>query len=235
MNSFRPSGSMKNPSSGISPAKEAENYFKYLKTVGVDYVEPAPFEEKSEPGCREKFNELLKEVASCKNCELAKTRTQTVFGSGNPDAELMFVGEAPGAEEDRQGKPFVGRAGKLLTKMINAIDFSRDDVFIANVLKCRPPQNRDPKPEEVALCEGFLIRQIELIRPLFICALGLHAVKTLLRTKLSISKLRGSFHDYHGVPLLVTYHPAALLRNPGWKKAAWEDLKFLRDEHKKAR
>ncbi len=235
---------------------EAVNYFNYLKEMGVDSVEPAAYNRCADeeilpndlPNDLAKGGEELKksrsyasgglekiaaQVASCKSCGLHETRTQTVFGTGSPKADIMFVGEAPGKEEDKQGKPFVGRAGQLLTKMINAINFSRDDVYIANVLKCRPPQNRDPKPEEVALCEDYLIRQIEAIKPKFICAMGLHAAHTLLRTKDSLGKLRGRFHDYHGVPLMATYHPAALLRNPGWKQAAWEDLKVLRDEHKK--
>lgn len=181
----------------------------------------------------ERLDKIRKEVEGCGNCGLSKTRNLVVFGTGSPNAEIMFVGEAPGADEDQQGKPFVGRAGQLLTKMIEAINFKREDVFIANVLKCRPPNNRDPKPEEVTACEHFLIRQIESVKPLVLCALGTHAAQTLLKTDVTIGRLRGEFHDYHGVPLLPTYHPSFLLRSPSYKKQAWEDLKLLRDEAKK--
>lgn len=170
-------------------------------------------------------------VSGCTRCPLASSRMKFVFGSGNPSAEVMFVGEAPGADEDMQGLPFVGRAGQLLTRMIEAIKLRREDVYIANILKCRPPGNRDPHPAEIEKCEPILIRQIELIRPKIICALGRISGKTLLRTEASLAALRGKVHDYHGVKLVVTYHPAALLRNPNWKRPAWDDLKFLRREY----
>jgi DNA polymerase len=172
---------------------------------------------------------LAAEVAACTRCPLlATTRTQTVFGTGSPTARLMFIGEAPGAEEDRTGVPFVGRAGALLTDMITkGMGLAREDVYIANVLKSRPPGNRDPLPEEVANCLPFLERQIEIIRPEFLCLLGRIAASTLLDTALSLGKLRGRWHHYHGIPAVVTYHPAYLLRNPASKKEAWEDLQIL--------
>jgi DNA polymerase len=147
---------------------------------------------------------------------------------GDPNADFMLVGEAPGANEDEQGEPFVGQAGQLLNKIIGAIGLSRDDVFIANVLKHRPPGNRNPLPEEITACSPYLVRQIELIRPKVIVALGTFAAQTLLDTKLTIGKLRGQVHRYYGVPLVVTYHPAALLRNPSWKRPTWEDVQLAR-------
>ena len=167
-------------------------------------------------------------VAACTRCPLYATAKNPVPGTGNPDADFMIVGEAPGANEDEQGVPFVGQAGQLLTKILGAINLSRDDVFIANVLKHRPPGNRNPRPEEVAACSPYLVRQIELVRPKVILALGTFAAQTLLETKTTIGKLRGQIHRYHGVPLIVTYHPAALLRNPAWKRPTWEDVQLAR-------
>ncbi len=171
---------------------------------------------------------VRKEVAACTMCEeLASTRTQTVFGVGNPQARLCFLGEAPGADEDRQGEPFVGRAGQLLTKIIEACTLSRQDVYILNVLKCRPPGNRNPLPHEVSNCRGFLDRQLSLIKPEYICCLGTIAAQTLLETDTPISRMRGKFFDYRGIPVMCTYHPAYLLRNPAAKKDVWEDMKVL--------
>jgi uracil-DNA glycosylase family 4 len=171
---------------------------------------------------------IQREVAACTRCgELASTRTQTVFGVGNPQARLCFVGEAPGADEDRQGEPFVGRAGQLLTKIIEACTLRREDVYILNVLKCRPPGNRTPLPPEVANCRGYLDRQLEIIRPAYICCLGLVASTTLLGVESSMAKLRGKFHEYRGIPVICTYHPAYLLRNPPAKREVWEDMKTL--------
>jgi DNA polymerase len=168
------------------------------------------------------------EVAACALCdELASTRTQTVFGVGNPKARLCFLGEAPGADEDRQGEPFVGRAGQLLTKIIEACTLNRSDVYILNVLKCRPPGNRTPLPHEVENCRGFLDRQLALIQPEYICCLGAVAAQTLLQTETTIGRLRGTIHDYRGIGVLCTYHPAYLLRNPAAKKDVWEDMKIL--------
>ena len=165
----------------------------------------------------------------CSRCKLHTLgRRQIVFGVGNPDADLMFVGEAPGADEDIQGEPFVGRAGQLLTKIIAAIGLSREDVYIANVIKCRPPQNRNPEPDEVATCEPFLFQQIDAIRPKVIVALGSFAARALLRTQDPISRLRGRVHEYRGSKLIPTFHPAYLLRNPSSKKEVWEDMKLVR-------
>jgi uracil-DNA glycosylase family 4 len=172
------------------------------------------------------WSALAQTVSQCQRCALHQTRTQTVFGAGNHDARWVFVGEAPGAEEDRQGEPFVGRAGQLLNAMLFALGLRRDEVYIANVLKCRPPENRDPRPEEVEQCEPYLQRQIELIQPSVIVALGRHAAHSLLKTELALGKLRGTPHDYHGTPLVVTYHPAYLLRSPREKAKAWIDLRL---------
>lgn len=167
-------------------------------------------------------------VADCRRCALYATAKNPVPGTGNPNADFMIVGEAPGANEDEQGVPFVGQAGQLLTKIIEAIHLSRDDVFIVNVLKHRPPGNRNPLAEEVTACSPYLVRQIELIKPKVILALGTFAAQTLLETKTTIGKLRGQIHRYYGVPLIVTYHPAALLRNPAWKRPTWEDVQLAR-------
>ncbi|MFZ5874806.1 MAG: uracil-DNA glycosylase [Nitrospirota bacterium] len=166
-------------------------------------------------------------IGDCRRCGLAPTRTNLVFGVGNPRAELVFVGEAPGAEEDAQGVPFVGAAGQLLTKIIEAMGLRRDDVYIANILKCRPPGNRNPLPDEIASCEPFLIAQLEIIAPTVICALGTFAAQTLLKTKDPISRLRGRWHAYHDIPLMPTFHPAYLLRNPAEKKTVWSDVQAV--------
>jgi DNA polymerase len=168
-------------------------------------------------------------VAACRACSLCRTRTQTVFADGDPAARLLFVGEAPGRDEDAQGLPFVGRAGQLLNKMIAAIDLKREAVYICNVLKCRPPDNRVPAPDEVERCRPFLERQIELVKPALICALGLSAAQALLETKSSMASMRGKTFAFRGVPVIPTYHPAALLRNPGLKREAWVDLQRVRD------
>src|SRR5215831_2395632 len=176
----------------------------------------------------ETLEEIASLIASCKKCPLYKTATNPVPGEGHPRAKLMCVGEAPGATEDETGRPFVGAAGQLLTKILAAIDLPREQVYICNVLKHRPPGNRNPLPDEVTACSPYLIRQIELIKPRVILALGTFAAQTLLNTKTAIGKLRGSVHEYHGVPLVVTYHPAALLRNPAWKRPTWEDVQLAR-------
>ncbi len=172
---------------------------------------------------------LRSAVQSCTRCELSKTRTQGVFGVGDIAADWMIIGEAPGADEDRLGEPFVGQAGKLLDAMLAALGLKRgEDVYIANVLKSRPPGNRDPKPEEVQACLPYLLRQIDLIRPKLILAMGRFAAQSLLVTDTSIARMRGRLHEYHGVPLIVTYHPAYLLRNPADKAKSWEDLCLAR-------
>jgi len=167
------------------------------------------------------------DLGECTRCKLHRHRTQIVFGVGNPNAGLVFVGEAPGADEDAQGEPFVGRAGQLLTKIIEAMGMRREDVYICNIIKCRPPNNRTPEADEIVACQPFLLEQLRAIGPRFICALGGPAAQTLLRTKEAISRLRGKFYDYHGIPLLPTFHPAFLLRNPNEKKTVWEDMKLL--------
>ncbi len=171
---------------------------------------------------------LASRVRECTACPLHATRTNTVFGVGNPATDVLFIGEAPGREEDRRGEPFVGRAGQLLNKILAAIQLRREDVYIANILKCRPPDNRDPVESEIRCCEKFLVEQIELIEPRIICALGRIAAQWLLRTKAPLSALRLGEHAYQGVPVLVTYHPAALLRQPQLKRSAWEDFKKLK-------
>ena len=173
---------------------------------------------------------LTEKVSQCSRCaELASTRTQTVFGVGSVGAELCFIGEAPGADEDAQGEPFVGAAGQLLDKIIAACNMKREEVYICNIIKCRPPGNRTPLPNEAANCREYLERQLELIQPKFICALGSTAAKYLLNTSQGIGQLRGRFHDYRGIPVMCTYHPAYLLphRSPGKKKDVWEDMKML--------
>jgi len=175
------------------------------------------------------LKKLEEHVKECTKCELCKNRTNVVFGVGNPDADLMFVGEAPGYYEDVQGEPFVGKAGQLLTKIIESIGMKRGDVYIANILKCRPPDNRNPSANEIVMCSPHLIRQIEIIRPKIICALGTFAAQTLLDTKETIGKLRGRFFEYQSTKFLATYHPAYLLRNPDDKKKVWADIKKVRD------
>ncbi|HIE64284.1 MAG: uracil-DNA glycosylase [Nitrospira sp.] len=176
---------------------------------------------------------IREEMGDCQRCTLCSTRTNIVFGTGNPHASLLFVGEGPGRDEDLQGLPFVGRAGQLLTRMIAAMGFSRDEVYIANIVKCRPPENRNPKPDEIATCRPFLHQQISAIRPRVICALGTFSAQTLLSTEERISDLRGKFHDFFGIKVLPTFHPAYLLRNPSQKKHVWEDLQLIMAELKK--
>jgi len=183
------------------------------------------------PGAVEKLRsleEIAEKVRKCTRCLLYKTATNGVAGEGDPKAKLVCVGEAPGAKEDETGRPFVGQAGQLLTKILEAIDLTREQVFICNVLKHRPPGNRNPLPDEVEACSPYLIRQLELIEPKVIVAFGTFAAQTLLQTKAGIGQLRGLVHRYHGIPLIVTYHPAALLRNPAWKRPTWEDVKLAR-------
>jgi DNA polymerase len=172
------------------------------------------------------LEELRAAIGDCQRCKLCSGRTNIVFGVGNPRAKLMFVGEGPGRDEDLQGEPFVGRAGQLLTDIITkGIGIKREDVYICNVVKCRPPENRNPEPDEVAACEPFLKRQIDLVRPEIIIGLGKFAVQTLLQSSVPISKLRGNWHSYHGIKLMPTFHPAYLLRNPADKKLVWQDIK----------
>ena len=175
--------------------------------------------------------ELRSMISNCSKCPLAPTRHNFVFGEGNPNADILVIGEGPGADEDAQGKPFVGRSGQLLTKILAAIDLSRDDVFIANIVKCRPPNNRRPEPQEINCCEPYLKKQIELIKPVFILALGLTAVDTLLKKSHKMGEIHGKFLSYCGIELITTYHPAALLRNSNLKRETWEDVKYLRAKY----
>jgi len=190
--------------------------------------EQAPVPAASGDGGGLGWTELERRVAGCVACELHRSRTQTVFGTGSREADLMVIGEAPGADEDRQGEPFVGRAGQLLNAMLRAIGLSREEVYIANILKCRPPRNRDPRPEEVAACEAYLHRQVELVRPRVILALGRIAAHNLLKTDAPLGRMRGRRYTYSDteIPVVVTYHPAYLLRNPADKRKTWQDLKF---------
>ena len=185
---------------------------------------------------RETFTETLESIhadlGDCRRCKLARGRNRIVFGDGNLKAKLMFIGEGPGVEEDRQGQPFVGAAGQLLTRIIEAIKLSRNQVYICNVIKCRPPGNRNPESDEIKTCFPFLLRQIAAIQPDFIIALGTFAAQTLLGTATPISRLRGRFHEYKGIKIVPTYHPAYLLRNPDKKRDVWEDLKMLMKEYR---
>lgn len=176
---------------------------------------------------KESLEDIRLDIGDCRRCPLCKERKTIVFGEGNPKAALMFIGEGPGADEDAQGRPFVGRAGRLLDKMIAAMKLRREDVYIANIVKCRPPGNRAPKPLEADTCIQFLDRQIRAIKPKFICALGTIAAQNLLKTDKPISVMRGKFHDRDGAKLMPTYHPAYLLRNPEAKKMVWEDLQMI--------
>ena len=177
------------------------------------------------------LEDVREELGDCRRCKLHSSRTNIVFGTGSPEARLVFVGEGPGRDEDLQGMPFVGLAGQLLTKIIQAIQLSREEVYIANIIKCRPPGNRNPEPDEIRACEPFLIKQLGVIRPKLICALGTFAAQTLLKTEEKISLLRGRFHRYQGIPIMPTYHPAYLLRNPHFKKDVWEDMKKIKGEY----
>lgn len=187
---------------------------------------PAPAAEPHvQTAAGETLEDIRRDLGECARCSLGSQRTNLVFGVGNPSARLVFIGEAPGREEDLKGEPFVGEAGQLLTKIIQAMGFSRDDVYICNVLKCRPPGNRNPHHEEIEQCAPFMLRQVRAIAPEAVVALGTFAAQTLLATKEPISRLRGRFHDYHGIPLMPTFHPAFLVRNPERKREVWDDMK----------
>ncbi|MCY3933217.1 MAG: uracil-DNA glycosylase [Acidobacteria bacterium] len=202
-----------------------------LRDLGfTDAYPPAPSPARATSGGRlERLREVAEEARGCTACGLCRARKTVVFGDGDGEADLMFVGEGPGAQEDRQGLPFVGPAGQLLTRIIQAMDLRREDVYITNVVKCRPPNNRDPQPDETAACRSFLDRQVELIAPRVIVALGRVAAQQLLGTKNSLGRLRGTWHEAGGVPVRVTYHPAFLLRDPSYKRATWEDMQVVRD------
>ncbi|MDQ7011550.1 MAG: uracil-DNA glycosylase [Mariprofundaceae bacterium] len=204
----------------------------YLKQIGVVTPLPETSDHRSvtksssvSPGTD--LDDLAREAASCTACALAEGRTQVVFGVGNPHAGLVFIGEAPGRDEDIRGEPFVGRAGKLLDKMLAALELTRDDVYIMNVVKCRPPGNRDPKPEEVSACRRWFDAQLQAISPKLICLLGRVAAQNVLETDAPLAAMRGRWHAHHGVPVRVTYHPAYLLRSPQQKQRSWNDLREL--------
>jgi DNA polymerase len=211
-----------------APAPAATGTLPGIGSTAVAPLDVAPLP--AAPESDLDWEALRATVSACTRCALAQTRTQTVFGVGNPRARWMFIGEAPGAEEDRRGEPFVGRAGQLLTAMLKAVGLNREDVYIANVLKCRPPGNRDPRPDEAAQCRGYLERQIELVAPALVIAVGRIAAQNLLATDVPLARLRGRVHTLgpRAWPLVVTYHPAYLLRSPGEKRKAWQDLLFAR-------
>lgn len=212
-------------SSSIPPAPQCSDT-SASPTEGNLSLFETPLTEQVAP-C-ESLEQIRADLGDCRRCKLYSTRTNIVFGSGTPDASLLLVGEGPGADEDAQGLPFVGKAGQLLTKIIEAIQLTRDQVYICNVVKCRPPGNRFPEEDEIAACSPFLFRQIESIRPKIICCLGTAAAQTVLRTKTSIGKLRGRFHQYRGIQVMPTYHPSYLLRYPEAKRDVWEDMKKIR-------
>jgi len=207
---------------------DLKSYLEYLKGMGIEAL-PAS-EKKEEKMIQRKsptLEEIRKELGDCKRCKLHRTRRTIVFGEGNEKARLMFIGEGPGYDEDVQGRPFVGKAGQLLTKIIQAIHLEREEVYIANIIKCRPPQNRNPEPDEIESCFPFLMKQIQAIQPRIICALGTFAAQTLLQTDAKITSLRGKTFDLTGIRVLPTYHPAFLLRNPDKKREVWEDMKQI--------
>lgn len=216
---------------------EAKGYLQYLKSVGVtevNMVKKLPKDEceifkdalnlHKNLDSEAQLKTLREEIGDCNHCKLCSKRTNIVFGVGNPNAELMFIGEGPGGDEDEQGIPFVGRAGQLLTKIIEAMNYKREEVYIANIVKCRPPNNRNPEPDEVSSCIGFLIKQVEIVKPKVIVCLGSVATRNLLQTEDKITKIRGNFTNWQGIPVMPTYHPAFLLRNPNMKKPVWEDM-----------
>ena len=213
---------------------DPESLFQYLDQTQQLYGNRLFLEDTEQDDIEEFHGDLdsfHRSICNCQSCPLGQTRKNFVFGVGNPQADIVFVGEAPGEQEDLQGVPFVGRAGKLLDKMLAAIELTRDDVYICNVLKCRPPKNRDPLPSEVEKCEPFLIDQLHYINPKLIVALGRISACTLLKTKESLKNLRNQTFNYEGIDLMATYHPAALLRNPNFKRPAWEDFQLIRDKY----
>lgn len=228
----------------MTAIKDTREYLLFLKETGVEEIPSAQHEEtkqkfsdrleysavyKTEDNAQQ-LNKLRSEIGDCRRCKLWKGRTNIVFGTGNPDTRLLFVGEGPGEDEDIQGKPFVGKAGMLLTNIIEAMGITRDNVYIANVVKCRPPKNRNPEGDEIAACRPFLEEQIEIISPQIICTLGTFATQTLLDTKSRISELRGKKHEKNGYIIVPTFHPAYLLRNPQDKRLVWDDIKMIMKE-----
>lgn len=225
-------GNMSGLEKKAAPLRRSENRME--KDPGGDQYEKIVVSDQQDiftSGKKETLEEIREDLGECTRCKLHEERTNIVFGEGNPEARIVFVGEGPGRDEDTQGRPFVGRAGKLLTKIINAMGLKRSDVYICNVVKCRPPNNRNPEPDEVAACEPFLIRQLRSIQPEVIICLGSVATSLLLKMKsVKMSDLRGQFHQFGNSKLMITYHPAALLRNPNFKKPVWEDMKLVMRE-----
>ncbi len=207
---------------------DLRTYMEYLKGMGITTLpvteSTAERATRAEPMTLE---DVRRELGDCKRCKLHRTRKTIVFGEGNEKATLMFIGEGPGYDEDVQGRPFVGKAGQLLTKIIESINLSREEVYIANIIKCRPPQNRNPEPDEIESCNPFLMKQIGVIQPQLICALGTFSAQTLLKTDTKITALRGKLYDLDGIKVIPTYHPAFLLRNPERKREVWEDMKRI--------
>jgi DNA polymerase len=213
---------------------DLKTYLEYLKVIGIEAL---PFSETkvadqfpntSLPSSfLETLEEIRRELGECHRCKLHRTRRTLVFGEGNEKAKLMFVGEGPGYDEDAQGRPFVGKAGQLLTKIIQSIHLQREEVYITNIIKCRPPQNRNPEPDEIECCNPFLLKQINAIQPQIICALGTFAAQSLLKTDTKITALRGRFYELKGIKVIPTYHPAYLLRNPERKREVWQDMKMI--------
>ncbi len=210
--------------------REICGYMHWLRAEGIDFWKKTELRPAVSAPQTQTLEMVRAEMGDCQRCKLAPLRTNLVFGVGDSKAELMFVGEGPGADEDIKGEPFVGKAGQLLTKMIAAMGLSREQVYIANIIKCRPPMNRNPELDEIAACRPFLDQQITAIGPKVICALGKFSAQTLLNTQARISDLRGKFHDLNGVKVLPTFHPAYLLRNPGEKKRVWQDLQVIMAE-----
>ena len=222
---------------------DATLYFKHQRTLGMEVLAPEDAQEmlkvldgleenlspkKKTLGCTPATLDAVRgELGECTRCSLSSSRKNIVFGKGNPHASLVFVGEAPGGDEDVAGEPFVGEAGQLLTRIIQSIKLRREDVYICNIIKCRPPKNRDPKSEEIEACFPFLKKQLEVIRPRFICALGKFAAQTLLGTTERISKLRGKIFEFQHIKVVPTFHPASLLRNPEWKREVWQDMQLI--------
>ncbi len=215
----------------LDTIEEAREFLRQQADLGITDLPKVEVSSSSLASKASQLGAFHDSIRDCQGCRLFEGRRAVVFGSGTPDADVMFIGEAPGREEDRQGLPFVGAAGELLTRMIESTGLRREEVYIANVIKCRPPSNRDPEPDEVASCEPYLVRQIEIVKPLVICTLGRFAAQALLKTTESMGRLRGRVFVYEGIKLIPTYHPAALLRNPQWKRPAWEDLKLVRREY----
>lgn len=221
----------------IEPASNLDN--NAINHADSSHVYPETMALSIDPNWKnaENLPILYQHIHNCQECSLGLTRNSFVFGTGNPQADILIIGEAPGADEDAKGEPFVGAAGQLLTKILQAIGFTREEVYIANIIKCRPPNNRRPEKSEINSCEPYLQKQIEIIKPAFILALGLTAVNTLLKNDHKMQDIRGKILNYHGVNMIATYHPAALLRNPNWKKPAWDDVQMLKnmyDEWKKS-